>query len=95
MKTFNMYLDQKITTWMRTEFNVQAETLEEAKVFAEEMYSRGDLDEIPWIEVDMSKEVMRPEENDGQATAELYHWDDLLKGNDEFFSNKLKSNETN
>ena len=91
MKTFNMYLDQKVTTWMRTEFNVEAETIEDAKVLAEEMYSRGDLDEKPWEEIMDSKEVMLPAENEGQATAELYFWDDVAQGNDEFYSNKLDS----
>jgi hypothetical protein len=38
-----------------------------------------------------SKEVMRPEENEGQATAELYYWEDIAQGNDEFYSNKLDS----
>jgi len=88
MKSFNMYLDQKITTWMRTEFEVEAETIEEAKKLAIKKYERGDLDEIGWVEVENSQEVMQPKENDGFATAELYYWDDVAKGNDEFYSNK-------
>ena len=95
MKTFNMYLDQKVTTWMRTEFNVEAETIEDAKILAEEMFSRGELDEKPWEEIMDSTEVMRPKENDGQATAEIYYWDDVAHGFDEFYSNKIKTNETN
>lgn len=88
MRTFNMYLDQKVTTWMRTEFNIEAETIEEAKKLAIEKLERGDLDVIGWDEITESKEIMLPKENDGCATAELYYWDDVAKGNDEFYSNK-------
>jgi hypothetical protein len=31
MKTFNFYLDQKVTTWYRTNYEVEAESLEEAE----------------------------------------------------------------
>jgi hypothetical protein len=89
MPTFNMYLDQKITTWMRTEFNVEAETIEEAKRIAIEKLERGDLDEIGWEEVENTQEVLQPRDNGGCSTAELYYWDDVAKGNDEFYSNKI------
>jgi hypothetical protein len=88
MKTFNMYLDRKVTTWMRTDFEVEAETIEEAKKLAIEKFKNGDLDELPWDEVDETKEEMLPEENGGFSTAELYYADDEAKGNDEFYSNK-------
>jgi hypothetical protein len=88
MKTFNMFLDQKVTTWMRTEFEVEAETIEEAKKLAIEQYKDGDLDEISWDEVDGCKEIMTVEENDGFSTAEIYYADDEAKGMDEFYTNK-------
>jgi predicted esterase YcpF (UPF0227 family) len=88
MKTFNMYLDQKITTWMRTEFEVEAETIEEAKKLAIEKFNNGDLLEIPWQEVDSCQEVMTVEENGGFSTAEIYYVDDEAMGMDEFYSNK-------
>jgi hypothetical protein len=31
MKTFEFFLDQKVTTWMRTEFEVKANDLNEAE----------------------------------------------------------------
>ena len=91
MAVYSMFLDQKVTSCMRTEFNVEGNTIEEAKAKAKEMFDNGVLSEIPWEEVPDSKEVMLPIENDGQATAELYYYDDLLQGNDEFYSNKLDS----
>ena len=52
MKKFDFFLDQKVTTWMRTEFEVEAETIEEAKKLAILKFKDGDLGEIPWEEVD-------------------------------------------
>ena len=88
MQKFEFYLDQKVTTWMRTEFEVEAETIEEAKKLAIQQYKDGDLDEISWDEVDECKEVMTVEENGGFSTAEIYYVDDEAKGMDEFYSNK-------
>jgi len=72
MQTFNFFLDQKVTTWMRTHFEVKAETVEEAKKIAIEKYESGDLEEIDWNEVEDVKEVLQPEDNGGESTAELY-----------------------
>jgi len=88
MQKFNMFLDQKVTTWMRTEFEVEAETIEEAKKLAIQKFNDGDLLEIPWVEVDSCQEVMTVEENGGFSTAEIYYADDEAKGMDEFYSNK-------
>ena len=89
MPQFNMYLDQKVTTWMRTEFNVEADSLEEAKVMAVAKLELGLLNELGWEEVADSKEVMLPIENYGNSTAELYYRNDDLLGNEEFYTNKL------
>jgi hypothetical protein len=88
MQKFEFYLDQKVTTWMRTEFEVEAETIEEAKKLAIQKFNDGDLGEIPWEEVDCCQEVMTVEENGGFSTAEIYYADDEFKGMDEFYSNK-------
>jgi hypothetical protein len=50
MKTFEFFYDQKVTTWMRTDFEVKAKDLNEAVKIAKEMYERGDLDELNWEE---------------------------------------------
>jgi len=88
MKTFEFFLDQKVTTWMRTEFEVEAENLNDAVKIAKEMYDRGDLEDIDWQEIMDTKEVLQPKDNGGESTAELYNMEkngDVL----EVFSNKV------
>jgi uncharacterized membrane protein len=88
MKTFEFFLDQKVTTWMRTEFEVKAENLNDAVKIAKEMYDRGDLEDIDWEEVMDTKEVLQPKDNGGESTAELYNMEkngDVL----EVYSNKV------
>ena len=78
MENFNFYLDQKVTTWMRTNFEVEAESFEEAVKKANEMYESGKLNDIGWDEVDSTKETMDTKENDGYSTEELYYEDGNL-----------------
>ena len=88
MKQFNFHLDQKVTTWMRTEFEIEAKSLEEAIKIAKEKFHRGDLDEISWEEIDGLNEVLQPSDNGGQSTAEIYNMEkngDVL----EVFNNKV------
>jgi hypothetical protein len=88
MKTFEFFIDQKITTWMRTDFEVKAEDLNQAVKIAKEMYESGDLDEISWEEIDGVKETLDPSENGGESTAEIYNMNqlgDVL----EVYSNKV------
>ena len=72
MKTFNFYLDQKVTTWYRTNFEVEAETLEEAEKKAIQLYEKGELDDISWEQIDGTNELMTIDENGGDTTAEIY-----------------------
>ena len=88
MKTFEFFLDQKVTTWMRTEFEVKANDLNEAVKIAKEMYNRGDLEDIGWQEIMDTKEVLQPSDNGGESTAEIYNMNergDVL----EVYSNKV------
>ena len=88
MKTFEFFLDQKVTTWMRTDFEVKANDLNEAVKIAKEMFNRGDLDNIAWQEIDDTKEVLKPSDNGGESTAEIYNMNergDVL----EVYSNKV------
>ena len=88
MKTFEFFLDQKVTTWMRTEFEVKANDLNEAVKIAKEKLENGDLDDIGWQEIDGTKEVLQPSDNGGETTAELYN---MEKNGDvmEIYNNKL------
>jgi hypothetical protein len=88
MKTFEFFLDQKVTTWMRTEFEVKANDLNEAVKIAKQMYDDGDLENVSWEEIMDTKEVLQPSDNGGQSTAEIYNMNqlgDVL----EVFSNKV------
>jgi hypothetical protein len=73
MKTFDFYLDTKVTTWYRTKFEIEAETLEEAEKKAIEFRERGDNTDVPWEQVDETIEGMTPDENGNQPTEELYN----------------------
>lgn len=72
MEKFNFHLDQKVTTWMRTEFEIEAETLEQAVKIVREKYDSGDLYELPWDEIEGVKEIMEVGDNGGEPTEELY-----------------------
>jgi len=86
MKSFDFFLDKKVTTWMRTPFSVEAETVEEAKKLAIEKFKSGELEEIEWDEIDGVKEVLQPEDNDLESTVEIFIDG---KNKEEIFNNKL------
>jgi hypothetical protein len=72
MKTFEFFYDQKVTAWMRTDFEVKANDLNEAVKIAKEMYEKGDLEEMNWESIIGTEEVLQPEDNGGESTAEIY-----------------------
>jgi hypothetical protein len=85
MKTFDFYLDTKVTTWMRTKFEIEANSEEEAKKLAIEFHNQGDTSSIGWDEVMDTQEQMSVEENGGEPTEELFNeggdciWDNTKK----------------
>jgi D-mannonate dehydratase len=88
MKTFEFFLDQKVTTWMRTDFEVKANDLNEAVKIAKQMYDAGDLEQISWEEIMDTQEILNPKDNGGESTAEIYNMNqlgDVL----EVYSNKV------
>lgn len=72
MGTFNFNLDTKVTTWMRTPFEIEADTLEEAKQKAIEFHKQGNTSSIGWDDIMDTQEQMSVDENDGQPTEELF-----------------------
>ena len=72
MAKFNFYLDQKVTTWYRTNFEVEAESLQEAEKKAVQLFEKGELDELTWVQIDGTEELMSVDENGGFTTAEIY-----------------------
>jgi hypothetical protein len=80
--TFNFYVDQKVTTWMRTNFEIDAVDEEDAKIKAIQ-FSKGDeISELPWNEIMDTKEVMSVGDNGGEPTEELFKADgEFINGN--------------
>ena len=78
MESFEFYLDQKVTTWMRTPFTVEAESEEIARQKAIEFVRQGGTDLLGWDEVMDTKEVMSVEENGGESTEEIFTYDGVL-----------------
>jgi hypothetical protein len=76
METFDFYLDTKVTGWYRTPFEIEANTLEEAKLKAIEFVKSGETSYISWEQIDDTLETMSTKDNDGESTNELYTYSD-------------------
>ena len=76
METFDFYLDTKVTGWYRTPFEIEANTLEEAKQKAIEFVKSGETTYISWEQIDDTIETMSVKDNDGESTEELYTYSD-------------------
>ena len=48
MEKFQFFFDQKVTSWNRTNFEVEAENYEEAKKLAIELVENGKVSEYSW-----------------------------------------------
>lgn len=70
--TFGFYVDQKVTTWMRTNFEIDAIDEEDAKLKAIQFTKGNEVSELPWDEIMDTKEVMSVEDNGGEPTEELF-----------------------
>lgn len=84
-KKFNFYVDQKVTTWMRTHFDIEAETEDEARQKAVDFVKEGNTSDLPWEEVMDTKELMSLEDNGGASTEEIFEEDGTyvyVNGND-------------
>ncbi len=74
-KIFEFYLDQKVTNWMRTNFEIEADTEEEARKMAIKFVEEGKAEEIGWDEVEGVITPMDVTDNDGYSTQEIYFED--------------------
>lgn len=73
MEKFNFYLDHKVTAWFRTDFEVEAETIEDAKKQALRDLKDGKVADLPWNILDDTINCMPVEDNRRLPTEELYH----------------------
>ena len=73
MESFDFYLDTKVTTWYRTPFEIEANSLEEAQKLAIDYVKDDGHSTQSWEHIDDTIEVMEPGDNGGQSTEELYY----------------------
>lgn len=78
METFDFYLYTKVTTWYRTDFEIEANSPEEAKQKAIQFVKDDEQSSIPWEQVDETIVVMSVEENGGKSTEELFYENDEI-----------------
>jgi hypothetical protein len=74
-KVFNFFLDQKVTSWYRTKFEIESDTEDEARKMAIKFVQEGKAEEIGWDEVEGIIEPMDVTNNDGCSTEEIYFED--------------------
>jgi hypothetical protein len=72
MKTYDFYLDTKVTTWYRTPFSIMANSEEDAKQLAIDFIKNDDHSEYSWEQIDDTIEGMSVEDNGGYSTEEIY-----------------------
>jgi hypothetical protein len=72
MAVFDFYLDTKVTTWYRTNFEIEADSEEEAKQQAIEFVRDDKHSDLGWFEVDDTIEPMSVKDNGGQSTQEIF-----------------------
>jgi hypothetical protein len=81
MATFKFYLDQKCTVWYRTDFEIEADSEQDAINKATEMYLSGDVSNHPWHDLTDTIEPMPKEDNSGEPTEELFYNHNVIKTN--------------
>ena len=86
MENYSFFLDTKVTDWYRTAFEIEANSLEEAKELAIKFVENDHHGEIPWEQIDCTIEPMSVQDNSNQPTEELYYepvgdviWDNTKK----------------
>ena len=72
MKTYFFYVDQKVTSWYRTDFEIEADNLEEAKKQAAQFFEEGNTLDLPWEQCDETIEPMSVEENGGESVTQIF-----------------------
>ena len=87
MKTFDYFLDQKVATWYRTRFKIEASNQEEADEKAKEFILLDKHRGISWDEIEGVQELLRPEDNGLQPTEELFQ----SNGEDEIIWSNFKN----
>ena len=75
METFKIEFDTKHTIWYRTTANIEAESLQEAKRIAKELYENHEIDEVQDAYTEViydTAELMSVADNGDEPTEELF-----------------------
>lgn len=76
MANYKFYVDEKRTIWYRSNININANSLEEAKEIIKQKYNDNELDgfttEAGWEQMEDTDTQLSPEYNDGWATEEIF-----------------------
>lgn len=76
MALYPFYVDEKVTTWKRTRFDIEAESFEKAKEKAKSFVESEEHIQMPWNDIDgIIPEIMTVEENGNQSTIEIFSED--------------------
>jgi hypothetical protein len=85
MKTFDFYLDKKVTSWVREYHTIEANSVEEARELMKNSFLQNEcMNSFKEQEFCIGTDnFLTPDENGGQPTLELYDWstDELLIDN--------------
>ena len=71
-KEFDFYIDTKVTTWYRTPFSINADSLEDAKEKAISFVELGNHRDLSWEQVEDTIEHLSVKDNSNWATEELF-----------------------
>jgi hypothetical protein len=80
-EVFTFEFDQKVTTWMRTTFEIDAIDEEDAKSKAIKFAQGDEISEMSWEEIMDTKETMSVEDNNGDSTEELMFNGEMIFNN--------------
>jgi hypothetical protein len=84
METFQITLDTKHTIWYRTKAEINANSLQEAKEIAKELYLDSEIDEVEGAYTEAiyeTAELMSVADNGDEPTEELFVDGDLVLTN--------------
>jgi hypothetical protein len=76
---FEFNVDEQITTWYRTRFSIEANSMEEAIALAKKTVGEGGMEAIQMLDeyCDDAESIMMDDVVDFTGRAELYSYDDF------------------
>jgi hypothetical protein len=75
MKKFNFYLDEKVTTWYRTSFEIKASNIKDAEKKAIQFHLAKKTEMLAWQQIEGTEIRLHPKDNNQSPTQEIYNED--------------------